>query len=127
MKRIVFLGILIVAAVITARAQTVYRVDPSPVMTTAGTGQPGGYPALYAVAGATINICTDAACTIPATTYANQRLPWPVRSALRWFKPGRRFVHRSRDLRGNSDSGSLRAFIFTGLSSRTGNPSGISD
>jgi hypothetical protein len=71
MKRIVFLGILIVAAVITARAQTVYRVDPSPVMTTAGTGQPGGYPALYAVAGATINICTDAACTIPATTYAN--------------------------------------------------------
>ncbi len=52
-------------------AISVFRVDPSPVMTTAGTAPPGGYPALHAVAGATINICTDAACSIAATTYAD--------------------------------------------------------
>ena len=52
-------------------AATVFRVDPQAVTTVAGNAPPGGYPALYAVPGATINVCTDAACSIAATTYAD--------------------------------------------------------
>jgi hypothetical protein len=48
-----------------------YRVDPTPVITTSGTAPTGGYRTLYAVAGASVNICNDLACTSPATTYTN--------------------------------------------------------
>lgn len=68
MKR--FLLLLSLLA-LPAFAVQVFRVDPSPVMTTAGNAPSGGFPALYAVAGASINICTDAACSIAATTYAD--------------------------------------------------------
>ncbi len=54
-----------------AFAVQVYRVDPMPVMTTAGNTPVGGSPALYAVANATIALCTDAACTLPATAYTD--------------------------------------------------------
>lgn len=69
MKRIAFLALVLLGAI---QAQQVFRVDPIPAMTTAGTSTTGGYPALYAIAGATIQITTDAAGTTPATTYANQ-------------------------------------------------------
>lgn len=52
-------------------AATVFRVDPAPVMTTAGTAPPGGYPALYAVANASITVTTDVAGTMPAVTYTD--------------------------------------------------------
>lgn len=67
MKRL----LLLVLLVTTAGAATVFRVDPAPVMTTAGIAPPGGFPALYAVAGASINICNDSACATPATTYTD--------------------------------------------------------
>lgn len=49
----------------------VFRVDPTPAMTTSGTAPVSGYPALYAVAGASVSITTDAAGQNPATTYAS--------------------------------------------------------
>jgi parallel beta-helix repeat protein len=51
----------------------VFRVDPTPVLTTRnGSPAPaGGFPALYVVPGATIKLCTDATCVTPATTYTN--------------------------------------------------------
>lgn len=52
-------------------AQAIFRVDPSPVMTTSGTVPYGGNPALYAVANATIQLCTDTACATPATAYTD--------------------------------------------------------
>lgn len=52
-------------------AVTVFRVDPTPVMTTAGVAPPGGYPALYAVSTATINVCQDSACATPQLTYTD--------------------------------------------------------
>lgn len=67
MKRV----LLLLLAAAPLFAVTVFRVDPQSVMTTAGNAPPGGYPALYAVAGATIQICTDAACTTLATTYTS--------------------------------------------------------
>ena len=66
MKRL--LPILLFA---TAAAAQVYRVDPSNVMTTSGTVPVGGFPALYAAAGSTVSVFTDAATTIPATTWTN--------------------------------------------------------
>lgn len=65
------LFLVLLACSVSAQAVTVFRADPSPVMTTAGATPPGGFPALYAVAGASINICNDAACVTPATTYAD--------------------------------------------------------
>jgi len=56
---------------VSAHAATVFRVDPVPVMTTTGNTPPGGYPTLFAVPGATISACTDAACSLPATTYTD--------------------------------------------------------
>ncbi len=67
MKR--FLVLLLIGC--TLQAAQIFRVDPSPVMTTAGNAPYGGNPALYAVSSATIQLCTDAACSIPATTYTD--------------------------------------------------------
>jgi hypothetical protein len=53
------------------QATQIFRVDPAPVMSTAGNAPYGGSPALYAVSGATIALCTDAACSVPATTYTD--------------------------------------------------------
>ena len=61
-------ALLILALAATGHAQ-LFRVDPPPVTTTAGNVSPGGYPTLYAVPGATITVCADAACATPATTY----------------------------------------------------------
>lgn len=65
---------------LAASAVTVFRVDPIPVMTIAGIAPPGGYPALYAVAGATINVCQDSACATPQVTYTDVTgaIPCPI-------------------------------------------------
>ncbi len=52
-------------------AVQVYRVDPSPVMTTAGSAPIGGFPALYAVPNAFIGLYSDAAGTIPVQSYTD--------------------------------------------------------
>ena len=54
-----------------ASGQTVFRVDPNPVTTTAGNAPVGGNPALYAVAGSTVQLCTNASCTASASTYTD--------------------------------------------------------
>ena len=70
MKRI-GIAVTFLASCLGLNAQSIFRVDPQSLMTTAGNASPSGYPALYAVSGATIQITTDAAGTMPATTYAN--------------------------------------------------------
>ncbi len=55
----------------SAFAAQYFRVDPQSVTTTAGNTPPGGYPTLYAVPNATIALCTDAACSIPAIAYTD--------------------------------------------------------
>jgi hypothetical protein len=66
MKR---LSLFLLFAAIAA-AQCV-RVDPTPIVTTASTAGPGGFPALYAVSGASVGLFTDAAMTTRATTYTS--------------------------------------------------------
>ena len=56
---LIFLSITAVSAL----AQPAIRVDPTPVMTTAGTVTPGGYPSLYAVPGALVTLYADAGLT----------------------------------------------------------------
>ena len=78
---------LFISAIISAGCLSgaiVFRIDPLPVMTTAGNAPVGGFPALYAVAGATISICTDAACSIPAQTYtdATGATPCPINAPV---------------------------------------------
>lgn len=63
------LGLLVVACV-PLRAQA-YRVDPYPVISTTGTTPPGNMTPLYGIPGASIELCYDAGCTMPATSYAN--------------------------------------------------------
>ena len=73
MKRFIFpllLLWLIVGFGPCARAQ-MFRVDPQSVTTTSGSAPIGSYPTLYAVPGSQVSICTDAACTLPATTYTS--------------------------------------------------------
>lgn len=64
-------AILLLTFASLASAVTVFRVDPQGVVTTAGTAPPGGFPALYAVASATIALCSDSACITPAIAYAD--------------------------------------------------------
>ena len=63
------ISLILLAAAIPAYSVTVFRVDPIPVMTTAGTAPAGGFPALYAVAGAKITLCADSVCANFATSY----------------------------------------------------------
>ena len=49
----------------------VFRVDLSPVTTTSGNQTLNGYPALYAVPGAAIALCSNSTCTSPATAYTD--------------------------------------------------------
>ena len=49
----------------------VFRIDPTPVMTTAGNVPIGGYPIAYLVPGATIKLCTNSTCSALATTYTD--------------------------------------------------------
>src|SRR5579864_8449679 len=70
------LSALVVVAILLVFARysvavAVFRVDPVPVMITSGNPPVGGNPALYAVAGAAISLCTDSACTVPATAYTD--------------------------------------------------------
>jgi parallel beta-helix repeat protein len=62
---------LFVFVSLAASAATVYRVDPTPVQTTAGNAPTGGFPAVFAVANATISLCSDQACTIPVASYTD--------------------------------------------------------
>jgi hypothetical protein len=72
LKRTLLIGLTLGLFSAPAVAQSfVYRVDPTPVMTTRGNVPAGGFPQLYVVPGATVTLCTDAACTIPATTFTN--------------------------------------------------------
>jgi hypothetical protein len=63
----------------------VFRVDPTPVMTTAGV-PPNGYPLLYAVPGASIKLCSDAACATVGRSYtnANGNVQCPVNAPVTW-------------------------------------------
>ena len=60
---------LLLAAV--GQAATIFRVDPSPVITTHGAPPTGGNPALYGVAGAAVQLCSDAACQTAAVAYTD--------------------------------------------------------
>ncbi len=67
MRKTLFVALLFAAMM----PGQVFRVDPTPVMTTAGTAPASGFPALYAVAGSRITLCTDATCTTTATSYSD--------------------------------------------------------
>ena len=69
MKRLAL--ILVLLALPLAAQQQFVRVDPSPVFTTSGLAPPYGNPAIYAVAGATVQLCSNAACTSNATAYTD--------------------------------------------------------
>lgn len=67
MKLLILLALL----PLSASAAVVYRVDPTPVQTTAGNAPTGGFPAVYAVANATIRLCSDPACATPVQSYSD--------------------------------------------------------
>jgi hypothetical protein len=66
MKRLILF--LMLPCIAMAQA---YRVDPIPVMTTSGTAPVGGFPVLYAVAGAAIKLYTNTGGTVLASTYTD--------------------------------------------------------
>ena len=62
---------LFILAAASLAAQTAFRVDPIPVMTTNGSTPAGAYAPLFAIPGATVKLYTDAGGTVPATTYTD--------------------------------------------------------
>lgn len=71
MNSTIYRTIVVAALACISLSGQIFRVDPAPVMTTAGNVNSGGYPALYAVNGASVKLCGDAACATAATAYAN--------------------------------------------------------
>lgn len=61
----------IVLAFSALASASVFRVDPSPVTTTAGNVPSGGLPAVYAISNATIRLCSDPACATPVQSYTD--------------------------------------------------------
>lgn len=67
MKNIIFI-IAVLCLPVTLRAQ-IFRIDPVPVYTTSNSVSPGAAVPMLAIPGATIELCQDMACTMPALTY----------------------------------------------------------
>ena len=64
-----------------AFAQTAFRVDPIPVMTTNGSTPVGAYAPLFSVPGATVKVYTNAGGTIAAVTYTDSTAGTPCPSS----------------------------------------------
>ena len=62
---------IFLAAVASLAAQTAFRVDPIPVMTTNGSTPAGAYAPLFSIPGASVKLYTNAAGTVPATSYTD--------------------------------------------------------
>lgn len=71
MAGLYIMAMLLMCAPSVFASTVVYRIDPTPVMTTTGNVPIGGYPTAYLVPNATIKLCTNSTCTALATAYTD--------------------------------------------------------